>query len=353
MRASTVPVIAVFFLAAGIANTRGTAPSAVDVRFDRGEAEAALAILEKQSKGTRATDADWHRLFRTAGYLRLKARETGMGRAFSDEEFKVFLQAPRTPEQIRALGKTLDDWSASSVDAPARAALAYLPAGAHLRATVFPMIKPRPNEFVYDLGGNPAIFLYLDPAVSGAKARNTMAHELHHIGMGLACQDASAAGAVPASVAQLRKWTSAYGEGLAMLAAAGGPDIHPHAVSDARQRDEWDRNAGRFAEQLAEQDAFFLRVLDGGAGDDKTVDKKMMDYFGVQGPWYTVGWRMAVVIESQLGRQRSIGAFCEAGQLLATYNQAARLHNRTAATPLPLWDSRLAAALVTKPVPRQ
>lgn len=71
----------------------------------------------------------------------------------------------------------------------------------------------------------------------------------------------------------------------------------------------------------------------------------MMGYFGVQGPWYTVGWKMAVVIETQLGRARAINAFCDPAQLLASYNQAARLQNRSASTHLPLWDPRLVGAL--------
>lgn len=348
MKTTIRRALVVLVLGIGFAGAHGAASSAVEVRFDGSQAEAALAILAKQAAGTRATDADWQRLSDSAGYQRLKAREAGMGRAFTDGEFKAFLSTPQTPVQIKALRKTLEDWSARSVDVPARAALAYLPAGTRLKATVFPMIKPKPNEFVYDLKADPAIFLYLDPGVSGAKAGNTMAHEMHHIGMGSACSRPSAGESGPASVVQLRKWMSAFGEGLAMLAAAGGPGVHPHAVSKAEQRDEWDGNIARFAEQLAEQDAFFLSVLDGTAGDDKTIDRRMMAYFGVQGPWYTVGWKMAVVIETQWGRQRTINAFCDAGQLLATYNEAARLQNRMGAAPLPLWDSRLAESLAKK-----
>ncbi len=96
---------------------------------------------------------------------------------------------------------------------------------------------------------------------------------------------------------------------------------------------------------MAEQNAFFLSVLDGKAGDDAAIDKKMMGYFGVQGPWYTVGWKIATTIEAQFGRKRAIDAFCDPRRLLTTYNEAARLQNRGQAAPLPLWDLRLAAAL--------
>lgn len=318
---------------------------AMDVKFDQAEADAALAIFDKRAAGEAVADADWRALFATIGYRRLKERETSMDRSFTDAEFEAFMEAPRTPQQIAALRRTLQDWSSQSVDAPARAALAYLPAGARLKATVFPMIKPKPNEFVFDIAKDPAIFLYLDPAVPGAKARNTLAHELHHIGMGAACPSRQGGTSSSAAVAKLRTWMSAYGEGLAMLAAAGGPQIHPHAVSSAKERAEWDANIVRIDALMAEQNAFFLKVLDGQAGDDTAIDKKMMSYFGVQGPWYTVGWKMAATIENQYGRQRVIDVFCDQRQLLATYNEAATLQNKTLATPLPLWDARLAAVL--------
>lgn len=320
------------------------ADHAVAVKFDVGEAEAALSILDKRAAGRTVGETDWRALFASSGYRRLKEREAAMGRAFADADFKAFLEATRTPQQVAALRRTLADWSSQSVDAPARAALAYLPAGALLKATVFPTIKPKPNEFVFDIAKDPAIFLYLNPDVSGAKARNTLAHELHHIGMGSACPRPANASA-DANAAKLREWMSAYGEGLAMLAAAGGPQIHPHAVSGTKERAEWDANIARVDALMAEQNAFFLSVLDGKAGDDAAIDEKMMGYFGVQGPWYTVGWKMAATIESQFGRQRVIDVFCDQRRLLATYNEAAALQNKTLTKLLPLWDERLAAVL--------
>jgi len=320
------------------------ADQASAVKFDRSEADAALAIFDKQAAGEPVAEADWDALFATPGYRRLKEREAAMGRAFTDGEFKAFMEAPRTPQRIVALRRTLQDWSSQPVEVPARTALAYLPADARLKATVFPMVKPKPNEFVFDLAKDPAIFLYLNPEVSGAKARNTLAHELHHIGMGSACPRPTEAPA-NTSPAKLRKWMSAFGEGLAMLAAAGGPDRHPHAVSNAEERAEWDANIARIDALFAEQNAFFVSVLDGKAGDDAAIDKKMMGYFGVQGPWYTVGWTMAAAIEKTFGRKRAIDAFCDPGQLLSVYNEAAMRQNRSRDTPLPLWDARLAASL--------
>ncbi|MCL1635296.1 hypothetical protein M2650_11735 [Luteimonas sp. SX5] len=319
---------------------------AVDVKFDIAEAEAALAIFEKQAKGDPVTERDWQALFSTAGYRRLKDREDSMGRSFTDAEFKAFMEEPRTLAQIAALRRVLREWSSQPIEASARVAFAYLPADARMKATIFPMIKPKKNEFVYDTYGDPAIFLYLDPDVSAAKARNTMIHELHHIGQNSVCPRKSDKKIAPdQNTERMREWTGSFSEGLAVLAAAGGPRPDPLADRGGKEQADWDRNVARFGEDMAEQNAYFLSVLDSKAGDEAAVRKKMMGYFGIQGPWYTVGWKMATTIETQFGRQRVIDAFCDPGQLLSTYNQAAALQNQSQKIPLPLWDARLAASL--------
>ena len=320
------------------------AAPALDVRADRSEAEAALVILEKLQKGVEPAEQDWRKLFATDGYRRLKEREVSMKREFTDDGFRTFLRSPEARSKASGWRRAFDAWSPTLAGPAAEKAFAYLPANAVLRATVYPTIKPRPNEFVFDVQGNPAIFLYLDPEVSAAKSANTMAHELHHIGFGSGCT--SGAESRDPGVATLRKWMSAFGEGLAMLAAAGGPDVHPHFDSSAAERAEWDRNAALFGQQLAEQNSFFLKVLEGSAGDLAAIDSKMMGYFGTaQGPWYTVGWRMGQVIERNFGRARVIDAFCRSETLLATYNAAALREEKRSGARLPTWDSRLAAAL--------
>jgi hypothetical protein len=52
-----------------------------------------------------------------------------------------------------------------------------------VRAKIYPVIKPAINSFVREAATDPAIFLWLDPAVIREKFENIVAHELHHIGL--------------------------------------------------------------------------------------------------------------------------------------------------------------------------
>lgn len=65
----------------------------------------------------------------------------------------------------------------------------------------------------------------------------------------------------------------------------------------------------------------------------------------IQGPWYTVGWKMSVVIEKTFGRAKLIECFCDQRKLLPTYNEAAAKHNSSSPKPLPLWSGSIVDAL--------
>jgi hypothetical protein len=219
-------------------------------------------------------------------------------------------------------------------------ALAYLPAGARIRGKIYPVIKPRDNSFVFEVKNDPAIFLYLDPKVNQAKFENTLAHELHHIGYGGSCptEETSAAMAKLSPQAKTAAtWIGAFGEGFAMLAAAGGTTVHPHQVSEPEERARWDRDVLNFAADLKKLDNFFLRVLEGKLTDEE-ISKEAFSFFGTQGPWYTVGWRMATLIEETFGRKKLIEAMCDQRLLLSTYNEAAALYSRKTKEPLPMWS---------------
>ncbi|HPC82106.1 MAG TPA: hypothetical protein P5234_01740 [Thermoanaerobaculaceae bacterium] len=321
-----------------VASSAFAASSAVSM--ETSEAEAVLAILNKQAAGEEVGDADWRALFDSRPYVRLKARESAMKRAFSDEEFRAFVRSPELVARARELREALDRWKAFDLAAPVARASAYLSPGTALRATIYPVIKPKTNSFVFEVDTDPAIFMYLDPADSPEKLANTLAHELHHIGFGTLCPApdiAEAIASMPDRVAWVVTRLGAFGEGLAMLAAAGGPDEHPHAVSSQPVRERWDRDVSRVAEDMKLLERF---MFDASAGKLSPEDRqaRFFSFFGEQGPWYTVGWLMASTIERELGRDVLIAAFCDPRQLLGTFNRAAISANGRGGAPLPLWS---------------
>jgi hypothetical protein len=325
----------------------GSVSAQVNVRLVTDEAEAVLNVLAKRKANQSIADADWQRVFQSEGYVRLKKRETSMQRSFEDADFKTFVLSDATGQRAPALAETLARWKEADVTGAARLALAYLPKDAQIRAKIYPVIKPRENSFVFEVKEDPAIFLYLDPAVSREKFTNTLAHELHHIGYGGSCPAKSTSEQIkelPVNTQAALKWIGGFGEGFAMLAAAGGPDVHPHAVSDADERARWDKDVANFDADLKRVEQFFLDVIAGKLSDEE-MQKTGFSFFGVQGPWYTVGWKMSVVIEKEFGRAKLIECFCDQRKLLVTYNEAAAMHNRASVKPLAVWSKSLVDAL--------
>ena len=317
----------------------GPAPAgnsdSVRVSFVTDEADAVLAILARRDSKKPVTDADWRRVFSSEGYRRLERREKGMGRSFERKDFERFVNSGTLRARRRDLVAALRSWKRADVGAAARRALAYLPPGASIRATVYPVIKPKENSFVADLETDPGIFLAVDPAVPRAKLENTLSHELHHVGYAQSC-DAGAEPERAKPVVAARKWLSAFGEGIALLAAAGGPDVHPHAASPPAERARWDRDVARVDEDFARLISFFDDVSSGRvSGAD--ADSRGMSFFGVQGPWYTVGYTMAVTVERAFGRPYLVQRLCDPIAFLEAYNRAAEERGNR----LPLWPAPL------------
>jgi len=322
----------------------GVTQEQVNVRLVTDEAEAVLNILAKKKANEPIAEADWQQLFATEGYVRLKQRETSMQRSFEDADFRTFVLSDQLAARAPALREALDKWKRADITGAARLALNYLPKDARISAKIYPVIKPRENSFVFDVKNDPAIFSYLDPTVSPQKFENTLAHEMHHIGYGTSCpskQIADQLRDLPPNVKTALTWTSAFGEGFAMLAAAGGPDIHPHAVSNNEEHARWDKDVANFNDDLKKVEKFLLDILDGRLTEEE-ARKTGFSFFGeTQGPWYTVGWQMSVLIEKTYGRAALIESFCDQRKLLLTYNRAAEKYNRKSRKPLSLWSRSL------------
>ncbi|MGH9882439.1 MAG: DUF5700 domain-containing putative Zn-dependent protease [Pyrinomonadaceae bacterium] len=316
-------------------------PAAVHVRLVTDEADAVLAILAKQKAHQRVTETDWERVFSSEGYVRLKQRELSVKRSFEDDDFRTFVLSDQLAARAPALQETLAKWRNADIKRAAGLALAYLPKDARINAKIYPVIKPRENSFVFDVRNDPAIFLYLDPSVSREKFENTLAHELHHIGYGGSCPSKQAAKEIATlqqAAQTVVKLIGAFGEGFAMLAAAGGPDVHPHAVSSPEERARWDKDITNFNDDLEKVEHFFMNVLQNRLTEGQ-IQETAASFFGIQGPWYTVGWKMSVLIEKTYGRSRLIECFCDQRKLLPTYNKAAAKYNRRSHERLALWST--------------
>jgi len=318
----------------------------LDIRLDAGEADAALEILRARMAGDPVDPGQWERLFGTQGYIHLKEREAAMGRAFTDSDFRAFMTSDTLVVRAPDLQRTLPDLERLDVSTAGARALAYLPADTRLSARLYLEIKPRTNTFVFTGRDSiPSIFLYVDPQRTRAQLENTVAHELHHIGLNSACPDRPFAALSPAR-AMLLRYLGGFGEGQAMLAAAGSPDIHPHATDVDSIQARWDRDVSHAPADIQALSRFFESVLDGSVTSADSVASQARTYYGVQGPWYTVGWLMASTIERELGRQVLVGSLCEPTNFLALYNTAAQRVNERGGQ-LPLWNAGLIRRLLT------
>lgn len=296
------------------------------VRMVPDEAQAVLHILDKRHRAESITDADWQRVFTSEGYVRLKAREVSMQRKFEDATFREFVMSDALLAKREELAATVQSWLTADISHSRDLALAYLPKGSKLRAKVYPVIKPATNSFVFELDTDPAIFMYVEPQPREV-FESTIAHELHHVGYAANCPKSDDV-----------QWFSAFGEGLATLAAAGGPEGVPQKRAEVAA--EWAKQMKQY-EQNFEAVSNFLVAVDSGAIEGDEARKRGFAFFGMVGPWYTVGWKMAVVIESVEGRDALIAASCGGRELLRAYNRAVPKWRERTGEALPVWPQSL------------
>jgi hypothetical protein len=334
-------VLCLILLACCSVPTFASDNSRIQVTADFSEADAVLAILEKRQGKQDVTAADWQALFATEPYQRLKKREAAMNRTFTDDDFKRFVLSGDLLSQYAALRSTVAAWRQADVKLDAMRILPYLPPESVIRTKVYPVIKPKHNSFVFEADTDPAIFLYVDPTVSRESFANTVAHEMHHIGLSsVDKQYEEKIASLPDPAKAVAEWMGAFGEGEAMLAAAGGPDVDPVETATAELKENWERGKRDFNQDLDQVNAFFLDVLNGKVKGD-AIREKAGSFFGLQGPWYTVGYRMAVMVEKGYGRKSLIECMRDRRLLLARYNQLAEESNRKAGLQFALWSPEI------------
>ncbi len=315
----------------------------IGIRLNTSEAETVLAIADKQNAGKPVTDADWNALLATEPYVRLKKREAGLHRDFTDDDFKKFVLSPNTTGKAAELRRALDEWSKADMKAIAARILPYLPAEATVRAKVFVLIKPQTNSFVYEVETDPTIFLYLDPQMSRAAFETVVAHEMHHIGFASTDKQYEAKiASLPEGPRQAAEWMGAFGEGAAMLAAAGGSGNDPVATYKPGLRAEWKQDMANFGQDFRRLEQFFVDVADRRITKPEEIRERGMEFFGSIGPWYSVGYRMGALVEQTYGRAALVRCMEDPRSLLATYNKIAAQENaRGGGEQLPLWSPDL------------
>jgi Putative zinc dependent peptidase (DUF5700) len=102
----------------------------------------------------------------------------------------------------------------------------------------------------------------------------------------------------------------------------------------------WARGKRDFNHDLEQVNAFFLDALSGKIQGD-AIREKASSFFGLQGPWYTVGYGMAVMVEKGYGRKSLIECMRDRRLLLVRYNQLAEESNRKVGPWLALWSPEI------------
>lgn len=74
---------------------------------------------------------------------------------------------------------------------------------------------------------------------------------------------------------------------------------------------------------------------------DEAIRERALAFFGEQGPRYTVGYRMALVIERRYGRETLVDCMTNPRLLLTTYNAAATELDRSGTSSPRLWSVQL------------
>ncbi len=312
------------------------------------EADAALAIMDSLNAGESVTSEQWSALWKSEGYTRLLARQASMGRdeGFGDD-FATWLKDPENFQRAEALRDAVDGYRSFEASSSGRRAGAYLPDGIVLAASFYPVIKHTTNTFVFDLQGDPAIFVYVNPENSPIFVESLLAHELHHIGLAQCPEIVDYE-----QLTENQRWVTGmlpmFGEGLAVLAAAGGPSTHPHFYSTPDEWAIWERDVINVASDLARVESFFVNVLDGT--HPKEERRQALFKFIVtpdvpQGPAYTLGWKMGSLVERRFGRDALLETMCDTRELLKLYNEAARETHADGINNLPVWSDKFIQAL--------
>lgn len=319
----------------------------LDVRLVTDQAEAALHIIELAEINATPGDDDWNRLWNSEGYRRLLEREASMGRdkGFA-QALAAWLVSPETVAKADEYRELVDEWQHFDARAAGLRALAYLPGNTFLQASLYPVLKHTSNTFVFDLENQPSIFMTLSIDDDAAKIEATMTHELHHVGIAQCPVSADYQ-----DLSGRQKWVvdrlGIFGEGLAVLATAGGPMRHPQYFGSRQDYLVWERDIARFTTDLPRIEQFFSEVLAGEIAESQQRARLMEFIVSAerpQGPAYTVGWKMAAIVERKFGQDSLVEVICDPRELMRKYNEAIATMPTTD-NDLPIWSAEFLSSL--------
>jgi hypothetical protein len=305
---------------------------AVHVSVVTDQADAVLRILDARAAGGTVSEQAWQTLLSADGYRRMMERETaidrqlGIDRGYTDASFREWIEGDGALDDLEGRAAVLGAWHEVDGAAAGRRALAYLPDSAVLRATIYPIIRKQNNSFVWDLSGDPAIFMYVEPKATLEEIETILAHELHHVGLAGSCPRDEERGSEAERLVD--RWLTGFGEGLAVLAAAGSPEGPTHAPDHEEGRVAWEAGMNRLASDMQRLEAFFLDIA-AGRVEGEEMQRRGMAFINApdapQGAFYTVGWHMVATLERSLGRPSLIDVVCDPPALILEYNRAAEL----------------------------
>jgi hypothetical protein len=275
----------------------------------------------------------------------------GIDRGYSDSAFVKWAESEAALKGLPGREVTLARWMTIDTREAAQRALGYLPAGTTLIATIYPIVREQANSFVWDLAGDPAIFFSVAEDVSADDMMITLAHELHHVGLATGCRRTEYSLSDRQRAA--RGWLSGFGEGIAVLAAAGGPDGPTHAPDDEPGIASWTARLDSLETDLRRVESFLMDVVEGRLQDTE-IRKRGMAFVNSdavpQGPFYSLGWFMASTVERQMGREAVLEAVCDHGRLLTVYQRIATSESADSAeNVLPRWSPEVLKALALEP----
>lgn len=216
-----------FFTVAALGSGRPRAApqpstSGVRVRIIADESYTAIDLIDHAARYETVDPSAWQRFVDSEGYRALVARDSAFGVRRNDQAFRTFLLSDSLLAIRGPLRTHVEAMAKLDVRAAAQQALAYAPSDARIHATIFPVIKPTANSFVFGPDSAPQIFLFVNVDESAAHFRNRLTHELHHVALNTACPE-DPDPSLPEPVHALVRNLGGFGEGLAMLAAAGSP----------------------------------------------------------------------------------------------------------------------------------